>query len=140
MIWNRRFRPLASASKPALDLPLNPRLEYNAEENTASRKPKKLLNSEELLFFCLHVLSGGVAGGIGLVQMEGLYGVSKGTLSNYFEHAEHAIYSTLKETYDTRIAWPSEEERRGIRGLMYGFPEAVVFCDGYKCSETSSGV
>lgn len=62
--------------------------------------------------------------------MAHVYGLGKGTVSNYIRHISCCLYKVLREDKSARVEWPDEEDRRIQEGLVSGFPKAVAFVDG----------
>ena len=127
------FDALHDLVKDEMNAPLNPRLALSRDENLQRQSRPRILSSKEMLFFYLHTLGGGNEGGAGLLKLYALYGASVGTMSNWFSHVACAVHYSLKSVEEARIKWPYAAERQGMRGLVYGFPNAVAFCDGCKC-------
>lgn len=132
-LTTKEFDTLHDVCKVYLYRRMDPRLELTEEEAAqAGRVNSRAFSSEEQLFLFLTMLRGGNEGSLGLNVLERDFGVSRGTISNTFYHVLGAVYSALKSLSQPLISWPSEAERRSMRGLINGFPQVVAFVDGSK--------
>ena len=102
----------------------------HAGEFRASRRRR--LNREEILFMFLDILGGSNEGGIGIERVGHRYGVSIGTVSNYFRHVLLAVFKYLDAIEPRLIRRPDAAERGFMEGLLLGFPRCIFFVDGNK--------
>ena len=58
------------------------------------------------------------------------YGVSPGTISNYFRHVLFGLHKSLKSLDPQLIRWPNVEEGKDMEGLIIGFSSYLFFFDG----------
>lgn len=111
--------------------PMNVRQQFAEVEQTL-RERRRILNPRAMLFFFFNVIRGGVEGSRGLKQLAVQFGLSSETESNYIRHVGIALLHVLDADPFSQITWPNEEERRGMRNLVYGFPHCIAFVDGMK--------
>ena len=123
------FDALHDLAYEKLQAPMDVRGEFVGE----TRLPRKRrLDTKEMLFMFLDILGGSNEGGMGIERLGHKYGISKGTVSNYFRHALCAVFKCLEEVIPKLIRCPDELEREAIEGLIIGFPKCVFFVDGNK--------
>ena len=88
-------------------------------DRNAFRTPRKRrLDTSELLFMFPDIYSGPNDGGLGVERVPEKYGVSPGTVSNYFRHVLFGLHKSLKSPDPQLTRWPNVEERKDIEGLM----------------------
>lgn len=67
--------------------------------------------------------------GAGLRFMTHLYGLNKGTVSNYILHVTSCLYKVLQEDKFAPVECPVEEDRRSQEGSAYRFSKSKSFVD-----------
>lgn len=83
-----------------------------------------------ILSIFIHFSKGGNEAGIGLRAASHFYGISMGTLSNYFRHDGWSLRTVLSSVSHAEIRRPSAIKRRKMEGMVVGFSKAVCFVDG----------
>lgn len=78
------------------------------------------------------MLRAGVEDSRGLQQMGFKFCLSVGTLSNYIRHVAVSILRALSDEPICMIKWSDQEERKEMKGMVYGFTKCVAFVDGMK--------
>lgn len=74
----------------------------------------------------LEILGGSNEGGHGVYPPAFSYGLSAGTISNYFRHALSALCRAFDAHYPTLVSWPVEVERKAMEGTIINFPKCIV--------------
>ena len=112
---------------------LEKEMDVRGEHSGAARvSRRRRLKTHEMLFMFFDLLGGSNEGGIGIERVGHRYGVSVGTVSNYFRHVLFSLFKCLDACEPRLIRLPNESERNEMEGLILGFPCCVFFVDGNK--------
>ncbi|PXF49312.1 hypothetical protein BWQ96_00886 [Gracilariopsis chorda] len=131
------FDSLHHLAEVELQEPFDVRHQLHPETVRVPRKRK--LNTQEILFFLFDIFGGPNEGNQGLEHMALKYGMSVGSVSNYFRHGLMALHKSLDEVTPRLVRWTSHEERLNMERLLVGFPFCVFFVDGNKSKRWRAG-
>lgn len=97
-------------------------------ENQQRRRRRKLLAVEEIVFLTLVMLRGSNEGALPTRRLAFEFYVSWAFVSKHFAHGVRSMHHVVHSTHP--IVWRGATARRGMEGLINGFPQAVVLVDG----------
>lgn len=127
-----QFMHLFSLSKPLLDQPINPRMQFDTDPSALQQSHKQALSSFQMLFWFTHLLCSGDEESLALQTAALLYGIRTGTVSNYVNKVTCALSTCLKNDDCSRIKWMDAAPRLSMRDLVFAFPNGVPFVDDTK--------
>lgn len=131
------FDALHTLALPYLLRPMDVRNEYDTGSVRSARRRR--LSTDELLFFFFDIMGGSNEGSVGTERIAHRYGISVGTVSNYFRHSLFSVYEALDAIEPRLVSWPGAEKRATAEGLIMGFPKCVFFVDGNKARRWRPG-
>lgn len=99
---------------------------YTEEENELGESRKSEAHQQTMLVLFLHLIREGNEGGVRLRNMETLYSLSKGTVSNYIRHVALRLYKNLRKQEIAAIKGPKMEDMKAQEGLLYALRKAQV--------------